>query len=132
MAAVDVILAALFLVFVVILFRPVRPELATLLALAAGALILLSLLPTLLLLVGALRDLMARTQVDFSYVAMVVKVVGIAYLAQFAADVARDAGETALAGKIELGGRVAILAAALPALWTFMEVLLRLMEAVPS
>lgn len=132
MAAVDVILAALFLVFVVILFRPVRPELATLLALAAGALILLSLLPTLLLLVGALRDLMARTQVDFSYVAMVVKVVGIAYLAQFAADVARDAGETALAGKIELGGRVAILAAALPALWALMEVLLRLMEAVPS
>lgn len=132
MAAVDVILAALFLVFVVILFRPVRPELATLLALAAGALILLSLLPTLLLLVGALRDLMARTQVDFSYVAMVVKVVGIAYLAQFAADVARDAGETALAGKIELGGRVAILAAALPALWALIEVLLRLMEAVPS
>ncbi|MDI3269546.1 MAG: SpoIIIAC/SpoIIIAD family protein [Bacillota bacterium] len=132
MTAVDFILAALFLLFVVVIFRQMKPELAVILALAAGALLLLSLLPTLLLLLGVMRDIMARARVDFTYVALVVKVVGLAYLAQFAADVARDAGETALAGKIELGGRVAILAAALPALWALMEVLLRLMEAVPS
>ena len=49
------------------------------------------------------------------------KVIGTAYLAQFAADLCRDAGESAVAGKVELAGRVLILALCLPVLMSILE-----------
>lgn len=49
------------------------------------------------------------------------KVVGLAYLTAFGANVCRDAGQTAIAGNLELGGKALILACALPALTTLLE-----------
>ena len=46
--------------------------------------------------------------------ACIIKVVGIAILAQSSADICKDAGQTALSGKVVLAGRAAIIIAALP------------------
>ena len=42
------------------------------------------------------------------------KTLGICFLAQFAADSCRDAGESALASKVELAGKISILVLSLP------------------
>ena len=54
------------------------------------------------------------------YMAQLLKVCGVSLLTDFAAQTCRDAGEAGLAVKVELGGRVALLALSLP----FMEALL--------
>ena len=46
---------------------------------------------------------------------MLVKIIGMAYLVQFGAEICRDAGESAIGSRVELGGRVLILSLTLPA-----------------
>ena len=51
----------------------------------------------------------------------VVKILGIAYLTEFGVNISRDAGQNAVAGTLEIGGRILILSCALPAAVTLLE-----------
>jgi stage III sporulation protein AD len=44
----------------------------------------------------------------------IAKVVGVAYITEFSAQLCSDAGENALAQKVELGGKLVIIAIASP------------------
>ncbi|MBE3590415.1 MAG: stage III sporulation protein AD [Firmicutes bacterium] len=121
------VLAGLVATFLVTTVRQARPELGLLLSLAAGALIFLALLVPIMRVVDILRDLALRAHVDVYYLGVILRIVGVAYLTQFAAEVARDAGEGALAAKIEFGGKVAVLVIALPVVLSLVELVVRLM-----
>ena len=91
------------------LLRLYRPEFAMVLTLAAGAAALACLLPYLSILTEDLtREFSSAAPVD-SLARPMFKIVGMAYLAQFAADVCDDCGEKAMAQKIMLAARVGIL-----------------------
>ena len=94
--------------------RPSRPELATCLSLLAGALTLGVLLGQLSPLMESLRRLTSVGGVEESYLAVVLRGAGICLVTQLAADTCRDAGDTALAGKAELTGRILLLLLAVP------------------
>ena len=111
------------------LLRPVRPELAVLLALVASVVLLALLLPRIAQIAGLLRQLAARGGVGNSSVAAVLRIIGVAYMAEFGAQVARDAGEGAVAAKVELGGKVLILTMALPIIMAVLQLMLRLLRA---
>lgn len=95
--------------------RSFRPELAVLIGVATGAVVLLSVIGELTGLVDALRALADQYGMDTGYIGVLVKIIGIAYIAQFGVQLCKDAGEGAAAAKVELGGRILILSAALPA-----------------
>ena len=97
-----------------VMLRSQRPELAMCLGLVAGVLVLLTLLGQLLPLLEDLRRLVQSASIPSAYVSTVVKAAGICLLAQLTADTCRDAGETALAGKAELVGRVLLLVLSVP------------------
>ena len=61
------------------------------------------------------REFAAEYGIEAEYVGLCIKIIGIAYVAQLGVQVCTDAGETAVAGKVELCGRVLILAVSLPA-----------------
>ena len=63
----------------------------------------------------ALRALAADYSIPTEYVGVLVKIIGMAYLVQFGAEICRDAGESAIGSRVELGGRVLILSLTLPA-----------------
>jgi len=60
------------------------------------------------------------------YFGIVLKVIGIAYLSQFASQLCADAGEGAVAAKIELAGKVLIMAISIPVLTEVLHVVLTL------
>ncbi|MDR0991309.1 MAG: stage III sporulation AC/AD family protein [Ruminococcus sp.] len=51
---------------------------------------------------------------DKSYLTVLFRALGICYITQFAADICRDSGESALAVQVELAGKVSLLLLALP------------------
>ena len=106
--------------------RPLRPELATLLSLAAGACLLALVLGRLRAVVATLSAMASKAELDPVFLRTVLKVIGVSYLAGFTAQVCRDAGEGAMAGKVELAGKVAILLLALPVMWAVLDTVLRL------
>ena len=59
---------------------------------------------------------------------IIVKSIGIAFVAGIAADVCRDAGARAMASKVELAGKVAILSLAMPMAMQLMELFERILQ----
>lgn len=122
--AVGVLLCAALLATVL---RTHRPELALGLSLAAGALVVGVLLRELIPLIGTLRRMLALGGLSDVSLSVVLRAAGVCFLSQWAADTCRDAGQTALAAKAELTGRVLLLLLTVP---LFEQVLTLVTEVV--
>lgn len=70
-----------------------------------------------------------NAKVNIVYVETILKIIGIAYIAEFAAQITKDAGQGAIASKIELAGKILILAMAIPILSVLIETIIKL---IPS
>lgn len=119
---------AVIVTVITVLIRPVRPEIAVWLSVITGLVIIGRILPLIDFLVRTLTDIVARTKASPVYFSTVLKVVGIAYLTGFGAEVCRDAGERATAGKLELAGKIIILITALPVLIAVLETVSRFLK----
>ena len=109
------------------MLRPQRPELATGISLAVGAAALTMLALRLRAALPELAGLTALFQsMDGDAVTAMLRAAGITILAELGGQLCRDAGETALAGRIGLIARVAILALCVPVASRLVEWLLRL------
>lgn len=100
---------------------------ALLVMLAAGALIFLRLLPTLELLFASFAALADQAGVGEGYLGLLLKIIGLAYLSEFCAQLCRDAGEGAAALKIEFAAKLAILLLALPVIAAIIRSVLELL-----
>ena len=98
-----------------------RPELGQQIAVAAGLMFLIFAIAELDGAYGTVRAWLGRFGLPEEFFSVALKVTGVVYLMQFASDVCRDCGETALAGKVELAGRVMILALCLPVIGSILE-----------
>lgn len=76
-----------------------------------------------------LEVMAVNAKVNIVYVETILKIIGIAYIAEFAAQITKDAGQGAIASKIELAGKILILAMAIPILTVLIETIIQL---IPS
>ena len=114
--------ATVFAVFI----KRQRAELALLLSLLCGAAILIFSFPYLKTVITMFQDIASQVGFESGYIKLILKVIGIAYTAQFGAEICRDAGETSTASKIELAGKIIIMAISMPAVYSFIEVVSRM------
>lgn len=110
--------------------RHCKPEYGVLTGLITVAVMLFMTLDAIVPAINGITEITNRAGVDAKYVAAVVKVVGIAYVSQFGAEVLRDSGENAIASKVELAGKVVILGLTLPIVREFLEVCINALSAV--
>ena len=100
--------------FLTVLLRRYRPELAMGVGIVAGAIALLAVLKTATPAVSQLQALLDGAALPQAYTAILFKALGICLLTQLTADACRDAGESALAAKAELAGKLLLLVLSLP------------------
>ena len=113
-----------------LMIRKHRPEFALLIALVTSAIILAGTIEWLSEIMNGLRQIIEECGVDTRYFSMIAKVIGTAYITQFAAEILRDSGENAVASKIEAAGKICILALTLPVLASFMELCIGVVNRV--
>ena len=109
-----------------VLLKKENPQIAMLTASATGIMIFLMLCSPLGELISLLRETAEQAGVGEGYFGIVLKVIGIAYLTQFGAQLCADAGESAIAAKIEMAGKVLMMAAAAPVLTGLLETVIGL------
>lgn len=112
---------------IVVLVRAYRPEMALQISIVAGLLLLLYIVAQVSGILTSLQAISEKYGVNSAYMGILIKIIGIAYVAQFACEICKDAGESAMASKVELGGRIMILAAALPAAVTLLDMVAALL-----
>jgi len=116
----------LMVTVLLIIVRKERPEIAILLSVAAGILILTALLKNINQVMLVFNNLALKTQINLSYLKLIVKIIGVAYLAGFGAQICKDAGEGSMAAKIELAGKIFILSLGIPIMVGLLELILRM------
>lgn len=122
----SIIAIALITAMLVLFLKDYRPEYAILAAIAAGCVILGMVLIQVVPAIGELNSLLKEANVNTSYFAVAFKALGICYLTQFASDICRDFGQSSLAGKVDLAGKVMIVTISLPLLKGIIEAALGL------
>lgn len=127
MEIIKVLGIGLAAVFLLLVLRQYRGEFALLGTLVAGILIFLLVVDKIQAVLALLEDLADRAGIGAVFLETVLKVIGIAYLTEFSAQVARDANEGAIAAKIELAGKVIIIFLATPVIRAILDMVVRLM-----
>lgn len=59
--------------------------------------------------------------IDGAYLTIIAKVIGISYITAITANLAKDCGESAIASKMDLAGKIAIIVCTLPAIENILE-----------
>lgn len=109
-----------------VVVRQTRPDMALALTLFAGAALLATYAAGLWQVVDAMSELSARAGLSYGFVATLSKVLGVALLGEFGAQVCRDAEQSALAQRVELGARLILTLMALPMLSSILDSALEL------
>lgn len=96
-------------------------------SLVTGVIIFTMILSKLVYVIDVLGSLSRRANVEITYFSTVLKIIGMAYIVEFGAQISRDAGENSIAMKIELGGKVIIMVLAIPILLALMDVITKIL-----
>lgn len=106
-----------------------KPAFAFFIVMVTGLVIFLSLLDSLRTVIQMIEKLAYQTNVNMIFLETVLKIIGIAYIAEFGAQITRDAGQEGIASKIELAGKILILALAVPIISVVVETVIKLMPS---
>ena len=107
---IKIIGIALIALIIIILIKQYRPEFAIYISLLTGVLILLLVIDQLSEIISLLQTFATKASINSTFLSLLIKITGIAFLAEFAVSVCKDAGEGAIASKIEIGSKIIIIA----------------------
>ena len=105
---------ALCAVILIILVKNYKPEFGMLTAVACSLLILYFLIDSLKYAFAYIANLYNSLETGKTYFPVIIKVLAIAYITEFTSQLCKDAGESAIASKVELGGKIIIFCVAIP------------------
>lgn len=115
--------------FLALIIKEQKPNFAFLLVVFVGCSIFLFLADKIYEIIQMLEKIAVNANVNMVYLETILKIVGIAYIAEFASQITKDAGQGSLASKIELAGKILILAMAIPILTVIIETIIKM---IPS
>ena len=124
---IKIIGIALIALIKIILLKQYRPEFAIYISLLTGVLILLLVMDQLSEIISLLQSLATKASINSTFLGLLIKITGIAFLAEFAVSVCKDAGEGAIASKIEIGSKIIIIAMSIPIISSLLEIILKIL-----
>lgn len=118
---VQVALIGITGVFLALQIRSAKPDMSVYLGIATSLLILLLAVDKLAVVLEGIRTIQGYLSIHVAYVEALLKIIGITYVAEFAADICKDAGYGTLAGQIGIFSKLSILAVSMPVLTALLE-----------
>lgn len=103
------------------------PQISIAISIIAGIIIFMIVVPKLKTVIDMLYAISQNINLDKIYIEIVLKIIAIAYIAEFGVQICKDAGETAIASKIEFVGKVLIMVVSAPVIIALMELILKIM-----
>ncbi len=111
---IKIIGIGLLALIIIVILKQYKPEFAIYVSMIAGVLILVLSIQKLTGIINLLQSLANKTYINKSFLSILLKITGIAFITEFAVSICSDAGEKAIASKIEIGSKVIIIAMSIP------------------
>lgn len=105
------------------------PSYALMVTLASGVVIFAAVISYVPTVTSAINNLVSVTGLSSEYTAILFKALGICFLCQFSSDICKDSGQSAIAAKVELAGKVMIVVLSLPMIQSVAQTATGLMGA---
>ena len=126
MEIIKIVGIGLIALVIILILKQYKPEYAIYVSLMAGILILTLSLGQLSGIINLLKDISSKANINTKFLSLLLKITGISFLTEFAVSISKDSGETAIANKIDLGGKVLIIVISIPIITTLLETVLKI------
>ncbi|SFL81366.1 stage III sporulation protein AD [Pelosinus propionicus] len=126
MEIIQIVGLGFIVTLLILIIKKEKPEIAVQLSLTLASIIFLLILTKITVVLNLFRDMAEKANISQMYLNTILKIIGIAYITEFGAQVCRDAGEGAVAGKIEFAGKVMVMVMAIPIIALVMDTIVRL------
>lgn len=127
MEIIKIIGIGLSALIIIILLKQYKPEFAVYVSLIAGALILILVIDKLAGIISLLQSLANKASINTEFLTLLIKITGIAFLSEFAVSICKDAGEAAIASKMEIGAKLIIISMSVPIISSLLEIILKIL-----
>ena len=111
-----------------LVLKQYKPEYSMFISLASGILIFISVIAAINPIIRYITELTENAGLGGMYAEVLLKSLAVCYLTQLASDCCKDAGETAIAGKLQIAGKIAVLIMALPIFKSITEIITGLID----
>ncbi|NPV42462.1 MAG: stage III sporulation protein AD [Firmicutes bacterium] len=127
MEVLNIVGMGLIAAILVVVLKEERPEMAIQVSILVGIIIFILMVNKISLVISILEDLSRKVNIDFIYFSTILKIIGIAYITEFGAQICRDAGSGTIASKIEFAGKILIILLSVPIIVALLEMVLKIM-----
>ena len=124
---IKIIGIGLLALIIIVILKQYKPEFAIYVSMVAGVLILVLSIQKLTGIINLLQSLANKTYINKSFLSILLKITGIAFITEFAVSICSDAGEKAIASKIEIGSKIIIISMSVPIISSLLEIILKIL-----
>ena len=122
-----IIALGILICVVIIIVKQIKPEFAVLVLIAGSIIMLCYLFNYFTNILGVFDKIISKTGINAELFSIILKIVGIGYLIEFAANICSDSGNPAIADKIVLGGKLIILTVSMPIITDLLDIIVELL-----
>ena len=127
MEIIKIIGIAFIALIIIIMLKQYRPENAIFISILTGILILFLVMDRLTGIINLIETIQDKFSINTQFIALLIKITGIAFLSEFAVSVCKDSGEAAIASKIEIGSKIIIISMSIPIISSLLEIILKIL-----
>lgn len=124
---IKIIGIGLISLIIIIIIKQYKPEFAIYVSIIAGVAIIYLIFNKLEGIINLLKTISNKSGINNEFLELLLKITGIAFLAEFAINLCKDSGEGAIASKIEMGTKVIIVSMSIPIISSLLEVITKLL-----
>ncbi len=118
---IQIALIGITVVLITVLFKNNKPEFALIISLVGCILIFYLGVSKLEIIINTIKKIQNYISLNQTYINILLKIIGITYVAEFSSSICKDCGHTAVANQIELVGKLTILATGMPILLALLD-----------
>lgn len=127
MDVIKIIGIGLIAVIIAVILKQYKTEYAMYVSLVAGMLIFAIIIAKMSGIIEVLKSLSQKASINNEFIVLLIKITGIAILTEFAVSICKDSGESAIANKVDLGGKVIIMSLSIPILSSLLETIIKIL-----
>ncbi len=119
-----IVIVAIICIFISSCVKPYNAEISNLVSVCGGVIIFLLCVDELKEIINSLIEIANLSNLNFDFLTIILKILGVGYVTEFASDIAEDFGNKTLSSKVLLGGKIVICGMTLPIIKKLLSMLL--------
>lgn len=127
MELMKVIILGIVICFLSVLLKQIKPEYSVITIIVGGIILVLYIVNSLIDIFGFFSNVVGKTGIDGDLFLLLVKIIGIGYLIEFAVGICNDSGHTSIGDKIVLAGKIMIFIISMPIITNLFNLILDLL-----